>query len=99
MFNLVDTGAVNPLVIKHTEPSTASVWTVDCAPKLPFGGWAQTVEGVVANGKIANGANVAHHGMPYVKTKEGANRDQITLNWGEAVEGTVTVKVRMDDPL
>ncbi|MBR9762407.1 MAG: right-handed parallel beta-helix repeat-containing protein [Rhodobacteraceae bacterium] len=99
MFNLVDTGTVNPLVLKHDEASPATVWTIDCAPKLPFGGWAQTVEAVVANGKIATGANVAHHLMPYVKTKEGAERDQVTLTWQEAVSGTVTVRVRMDDPL
>ncbi len=99
MFNSVDTGVTNPLVLRHDEPTAASTWTLDCAPKLPFGGWAQTVESVVANGKIEKANNTAHWGMPYVKLRVGSNRDQVELNWEEPVKGTATIVVRMDDAI
>lgn len=99
LYNQVDNPASNPLVLKHIQNTDAAKWTVSCAPKLPFNGWAQTVEAVVANGKISTASNAAHHGMPYVGNKQGANNDQISLTWSEPVTGEVVVRVRMDDPL
>ncbi|MDQ7070213.1 MAG: hypothetical protein Q9M48_05665 [Rhodobacterales bacterium] len=99
LYNQVDNPASNPLVLKHTQNTDAAKWTVSCAPKLPFNGWAQTVEAVVANGKISTASNAAHHGMPYVGNKQGANKDQISLTWSEPVSGEVIMRVRMDDPL
>ncbi|MGR3372359.1 glycosyl hydrolase family 28-related protein [Pseudooceanicola nanhaiensis] len=99
MFNAVTVGVVNPVLIRHDQASVSDTWTVDCAPKLPFGGWAQTVEGVVANGRIERSGGTGHWGLPYVKLREGANRDQVTLNWEVPVSGTVSVIVRMDDAL
>ncbi|MCA0919057.1 glycosyl hydrolase family 28-related protein [Pseudooceanicola nanhaiensis] len=99
MFNSVSTTVSNPLTLKHAQATPSSVWTLECAPYLPFGGWAQTVESLVANGKIATVSNVAHWGMPYVKTKEGTNKDKVTLTWEKDVSGDVTVLVRIDDPL
>ncbi|MDF1854552.1 glycosyl hydrolase family 28-related protein [Pseudooceanicola sp.] len=97
MFNNVSVGASNPLILRHDEATEAATWDVECAPNLPFGGWAQTVESLVANGKITRANNTAHWGMPYVKVKEGAAKTQVTLNWEEPVKGTATVIVRMDD--
>ncbi|OWU85558.1 hypothetical protein ATO6_01035 [Oceanicola sp. 22II-s10i] len=99
MFNAVEVGVTNPLLVRHDQATAAATWTLDCAPRLPFGGWAQTVEAVVANGKIERANNTAHWGMPYVKLKEGPDRDQVTLDWEEPVKGTVSVMVRMDDAL
>lgn len=99
LYNQVDEPASNPLVFKYSQNTAASKWTVPCAPNLPFGGWAQTVEGIVANGKISTASNAAHFGMPYVGNKQGASSDQISLTWSEPVSGEVVVRVRMDDPL
>ncbi|WP_375688661.1 glycosyl hydrolase family 28-related protein [Pseudooceanicola sp. LIPI14-2-Ac024] len=99
MFNNVETGALNPLLVRHDQASASSTWTITCSPKLPFGGWAQTCEGLVANGKIERSTGAAHFGMPYVNLKEGTNRDQVKLFWEEPVRGTVSVMVRMDDAL
>ena len=71
---------------------------VDCAPQLPFRGWAQNVDAVVARGRITNGSDAAHFGMPYVEVEKGADKDQVTLHWQEPVKGTVSLQVRMDDP-
>lgn len=99
LFNQIDSPTSNPLVFKHKENTAAATWTIDCAPHLPFSGWAQTVEGIVANGQIKTASNAAHFGMPYVANKQGANGDQIGLNWSEPVYGEVVIRVRMDDPL
>ncbi|MBY5974299.1 hypothetical protein KUV28_18225 [Ferrimonas balearica] len=98
MYNAVSVSTVNPLPVTHTEASAAATWTVDCAPQLPFGGWAQNVDAVVARGRITNGSDAAHFGMPYVEIEKGADKDQVTLHWQEAVKGTISLRVRMDDP-
>ncbi|MGR3320379.1 MAG: glycosyl hydrolase family 28-related protein [Pseudooceanicola sp.] len=99
MFNNVEVGATNPAVLRHTEATAAATWTIDGAPKLPFGGWAQTCEGLVANGRIERADNSIHWGMPYIKLTEGPDNDQVTLHWEEPVRGTATLIVRMDDAL
>jgi len=98
-YNLVSTGTSNPLVLEHSENSPSLIWTVDCAPKLPFGGWAQTVESVIPKNAIVTGANVKQFYMPYVTTEQGPNRDQIDLRWQSDVKGTVVMRVRMDNPI
>lgn len=98
-FNLVNTGTSNPLVLEHSENTPALVWSVDCAPKLPFGGWAQTVESLMPKNAITNGSNVRQFYLPYVTTEQGANKDQIDLRWESEVKGTVVMRVRMDNPL
>lgn len=98
-YNLVTTGVSNPLVLEHSENTPALVWSIDCAPKLPFGGWAQTVEAVIPKNAITTGANVKQFHMPYVTTEQGANRDQIDLRWQNEVKGTVIMRVRMDNPI
>ncbi|WP_136634541.1 glycosyl hydrolase family 28-related protein [Pseudooceanicola onchidii] len=98
-FNQVNHPASNPVTISHAQNSPAQTWTVPCAPGLPFGGWAQTVEGIIAKGAITTGGNVKKFGMPHVQTEQGGSRDQITLGWETAVKGSVGVTVRMDNPL
>ena len=99
MFNSVETGVTNPLVVRHDQATVSATWSIDCAPKLPFGGWTQTCEGLVANGKIERANNTAYWGMPYVKLGEGAEKDRVTLTWEEPVRGTITAIVRMDDTI
>lgn len=98
-YNQVSTGTSNPLVVQHSENTAALTWTVDCAPKLPFGGWAQTVESVIAKNAIVTASNVKRFSMPYVTTERGSNKDQIDLRWETEVKGTVVMRVRMDNPI
>ena len=97
MFNSVVQGIVNPVSILHTQNTPAATWTVDCAGPLPFGGYAQRVEAIVPRTKIKNAANVARHDLPYVATEQGPSRDQVTLNFPEAVSGAFSVMVRIDN--
>jgi hypothetical protein len=98
-YNQVATGTANPLMVEHSENTPALIWNVSCAPQLPFGGWAQTVESIVAKNAIVTVNNVKQFYMPYVTTEQGANKDEIDLRWEGEVKGTVLMKVRMDNPI
>lgn len=98
-FNNIGAEVESPLVLNHNEASEQSVWTVPLAPKLPFEGWAQTVESIVAAGAIRESDNSAYYGVPFYQAKQGPNNDQILLNWERPVRGTVTMRVRIDDPI
>ncbi|WP_139280678.1 hypothetical protein [Shimia gijangensis] len=95
-FHAVDTPCFNPLVVTHTQNTAAQTWTVDSDDRLPFGGQTRTIESVVMKGKVKNAGNVTQFTSPYVTTEQGANNDQVYLNWQTAVSGTVTVRMRMD---
>jgi hypothetical protein len=97
MYNQVSVAVQNPLVIRHTEASEGSSWTVNCGPQLPFGSWALGVESVQADEKITTVSNVAYYGVPYVQTRKGANKDQIYLRWERDLKGTVMIRVRSDN--
>ncbi|CUH67287.1 Pectate lyase superfamily protein [Thalassovita gelatinovora] len=97
MFNAISQGSSNPVVLQFEQNTGASIWTVDCGGPLPFGGYAQNVESLVARSKIKNTANVAIFDMPYIAVEQGADRDQIQLFWSQPVQGSVAVTVRMDN--
>ena len=98
-FSNVNTPVANPLVMHHNENSPAATWVVEPAPKLPFEAFAQVVESVIPTGAIQDGSGSLHFGIPYYQAKQGPNSDQINLKWGTAVEGSVTLRVRIDDPI
>ncbi|MEM9499398.1 MAG: glycosyl hydrolase family 28-related protein [Pseudomonadota bacterium] len=89
----------NPLVLQHTEASAQGTWVITPAPQLPFGAWAQTVESVMPEGPVRDAAGTAHHGVPYYDAKQGPANDQVLLHWEKPVSGTVTMRVRIDDPI
>jgi hypothetical protein len=94
-FHLIETPIYNPLVVEHSQNSTASGWTVDTAGGLPFGGQARTVESVVVTDRLRNSSNQTRYAVPYVDLQQGSDSDQVRLNWEEPLRGTVTVKVSM----
>lgn len=98
-YNQIDEPAMNPAFIEHTQNSAASTWTVNCAPHLPFGGYAQQVESVVAKGDITTSSNAKSWGIPHVHNEQGSNKDQVQLRWETGVKGKVMVLARMDNPL
>lgn len=98
-FSNVNDHATNPLVLDHVEASPQSVWNVVLAPRLPFGAWVQTVESVQPAGAIRDASNAAYYGIPFYQAKQGPDNDQVKLNWEKPVKGTVTMRVRIDDPV
>lgn len=98
MFNGISQMTMNPVYVTAAQATAQTVWTVDPAAYLPFGGWARNVESLVAVGMITNGSNARVNAMPYVSVEQGTNKDQVTLNWPEAAKGTVVMRIRMDNP-
>ncbi len=95
-FHAIDYQPMNPLRVEHQENSPAQTWQISPEGELPFEGRARMVEAVVPKGKIKNAAGATVYAMPYVKTEQGANKDEIQLIWPEPVEGEVTVTMRID---
>jgi len=98
MFNNVDQPSASPVTIEHTEASPSQAWVVAADAKLPFNGWAQTVEAVTAAGPLRRADGSIYYGAPYYQAKQGPNVDQVTLRWETPVQGTAMVTVRIDDP-
>ena len=98
MFNNVAQPVSSPVTIEHAEASPSQAWVVEAGPKLPFNGWAQTVEAVVAAGPLRRANGSVFFGAPYYEAKQGPDNDRVTLRWETPVEGTVMVTVRIDDP-
>jgi Pectate lyase superfamily protein len=95
-YHAVTKQVVNPLRIKHSQSSNATTWTVETDGELPFGGWARNVDSVVATDNIRNASSLNRFSMPIAHAEQGANKDQVSLVWEEAMRGEVTVVIRID---
>ncbi len=95
-FNAITTQVSNPLRVKHAEASDLQTWTIPTNGQLPFGARARNVDALIASGKLKNASSVTNFSMPYVKTQQGANKDEVVLGWDEPVHGEVVVTIRID---
>jgi len=95
-FHNVVTAAHNPLRVAHDQNTHQSTWTVRTAGKLPFGGRARGVDGLVPTSKLKNTANVTVYDMPNVNLEQGSDGSEVDLRWGNSYAGDMTVIVRMD---
>ncbi|WP_270727395.1 right-handed parallel beta-helix repeat-containing protein [Shimia sp. Alg240-R146] len=95
-FHNVVTGAHNPLRVQHDQNSHQSTWTVRTEGKLPFGGRARGVDGLVATSKLKDTSNVTAYDMPNVNLEQGSDGSEVDLRWGTSYAGDMTVIVRMD---
>jgi len=97
-FVNVDEPIANPLHLEHAQTGAATTWTVPTAGRLPFGGYARNVTGLVAEGMITDAAGQRVSDMPFVLTHKGPQRADISVNWPVAAKGTVMVAIRVDNP-
>ncbi|SDX43391.1 glycosyl hydrolase family 28-related protein [Roseicitreum antarcticum] len=98
-YNGITTPAESPVTLRHQQNTAASVWTVDPSARLPFGGWARTVAGVVMEGAFTGPGGETRSAMPYVSVQQGSANAQVLLHWPEATRGRAVVTVRVDNPL
>lgn len=98
-FNGIGQVTQNPVVLQFDQGTEAVEWTVDFAGYLPFGGRAREVVSIVSEGAVTNASGDAVFAMPFATTEFGAGKDQIALNWPEAVKGRVHVSARVDKPV
>ncbi|MFP4326714.1 MAG: glycosyl hydrolase family 28-related protein [Paracoccaceae bacterium] len=95
-FNNVDVAIANPLRLEHVQNTAAQAWSIEGAPRLPFGGRARFVDSVVPQERIRTDGGAAVHAMPHAEPEQGPQRDRVALHWGQAVRGRVLVQMRMD---
>ena len=95
-FHSIGTPIYNPLVVEHGQKTASATWTIDTEGELPFGGRTRRVEAVVATSRIRDGSNQTVYSTPFVSLEQGANGDQVVLNWETPVTGDVSVTLRMD---
>ena len=95
-FHNVNEAISNPLTLEHEQNSTSTVWSIDSGTGLPFGGHARACDAIVATDRVRNGGGSTVWSFPHVDLEQGSNKDQIRLNWPEAVQGKVQVQIRMD---
>lgn len=98
-FNNVTAPVESPQVLRHTEASASGTWVVTPDPHLPFDAWARTVEAVTPEGAIRDSGGAVHYGMPYAEVQQGPDKDQVHLRWQVPVDGTVVVRLRIDNPV
>lgn len=94
-YHQIGSSTYNPLLVEHDQNTAASTWVVDTAGQLPFMGQARSVESVVAVSPLRTSTNATRWAVPYVDLQQGAEGDQLHLNWEEALSGEVAVKVSM----
>lgn len=87
----------NPLLVTHTQNTAAVTWALDGGGELPFEGEVQNASGLVLRSPIRNGGGALQYVTPTLATRAGANRTELHLRWPEAMTGTVSVELRMDD--
>ena len=96
-YHNITSGAENPLRIQHAQNTHSATWTVDTLDRLPFGGYALDVTGLVTRSRPRDQSNVSRFDMPYALSEQGANKNMVHLIWSTPMIGDVTVNVRMDD--
>lgn len=97
-YNGVAQISMSPLVIEHVQGTASDTWVVDGGGFFPFTGRARNVTGIVAEGAVTNGSNVAQYALPYTLVEQGAAKTAVNLKWPTAVKGKVNVTVRCDVP-
>lgn len=98
-FTGVDWPAESPTVIIHDQNTEANNWTVDTGQKLPFGGWARTITGVVMENPARAADDTIRYDMPYAQNQQGPDSSQLRLRWPVATRGRAVVTVRVDRPI
>lgn len=97
-FNGVNTYVANPVDISHTQATAASRWVLTINAQLPFNGQARNIESVIARSPITNSAGARISEMPWVQTQLGTTGRQVAFNWTTPTKGSLSFRVRVDNP-
>ncbi|MFW2588793.1 right-handed parallel beta-helix repeat-containing protein [Sagittula sp. SSi028] len=95
-YHNIEYGAQNPLMVTHSQNTHAQVWEVDSGNRLPFEGYSQQVDSVVATSRLRNESNVSEYDLPYTQAGTGPNNDRVQLTFSRPVLGDVAVTMRSD---
>ena len=95
-FNNIEYGASNPLTVSHSQPTASQVWQVGTDSRLPFNGYATTVDALVLQGRLRDSGNGYRYDNPHTEGLRGPDMDKVDLTFSAPVRGAVNLTVRMD---
>ena len=95
-FSGINVYTANPLMVQHTQNMAAAVWTLPPIDGLPFRGFCNSIEAIVAETPITTGTGVRIAEMPYVEGLIGTSNRQARVNWKTACKGRVAIQARTD---
>lgn len=95
-FSGVRTPTANPLTVSHRQNTAAARWVVGTGGALPFNAQALRVESVVAEGAVTTASGARNTDLPSVTAAQGTAKDQLYLDFSQAVRGAMALKIRMD---
>ena len=95
-FSGVRTPTANPLTVSHRQNTAAARWVVGTNGALPFNAQALRVESVVAEGAVTTASGARNTDLPSVTAAQGTGKDQLYLDFSQAVRGAMALKIRMD---
>lgn len=95
-YNNVSNGAASPLTVSHAQNSHADTWVVETEGRLPFDGFARSVEALVFTSRLRNTANVSEWHMPYTAAKQGGANNRVHVIFPQPVRGDLNLTVRCD---
>ncbi|WP_368186573.1 right-handed parallel beta-helix repeat-containing protein [Aestuariibius sp. HNIBRBA575] len=99
VFNAINEPIENPRIITATESTASQTWIIDTDTKLPFRGFARTVESYSANGQLRNSGSTTIYDAPWFDTEYGADKREVRVVWREPTRGSIRCRLRMDNPL
>ena len=97
-FNNVGTVTINPVVINHDQNTDAATWNVSASGRLPFDGWARTVQAVQLVEQTKSGSTDVFI-QPWAQVEQGADKSEVRLKWGQSTRGRANVTMRCDTPV
>ncbi|WP_434618672.1 glycosyl hydrolase family 28-related protein [Tabrizicola sp. M-4] len=97
-YHSVSQYTVSPLILEHSQTTVSDTWVAQPGAFMPFGSRARVVTGLVPEGAVVNGSNVAQFVQPHVMVEQGSARNQIHVKWPAALRGRVQLTVRCDNP-
>ena len=97
-YNSVNEPVYNPASIKFTQSTASRTWVIGSGTKLPFEGWARTIESVTPINAITNAGGTTVYEAPWVDPEYGSAKKQFRVVFKSDVSGTIRANVRMDNP-
>ena len=97
-YNGVLDYVANPVQITHSQNSAQASWVVPVSKQLPFRAWAKNVDSLTEISKIVSGDGARLAEMPWVRTRQGAGKGSVQVEWSRPAKGSVVIRARMDEP-
>ena len=95
-FKGVNLHTASPLLVEHVQAGVSAGWLAATGGRLPFGARALGAEAASATGPISDAAGANVFVQPWLQAGQGAQFNQVQINWPAPVKGRMSLRVRAD---